>query len=75
MNPDPFGFPLDFPSKSHELKNHPNVYVSISARTLWLSGPAAAVDIFRQYLQGLGTGESITVRFLVPRVWPILKDL
>ena len=58
-------------SGSHELKNHPNVYVSISSRSLWLNGPAAAVDGFRKRVEAFGG----TIEDIVPSRVDLAADL
>ena len=77
MYTDMYRYHLQYPkgqiylSATPELKSHPNVYVSISARTLWLQGVAAAVEVFRRHVNDLGG----TIDAIVPSRVDLAADL
>ena len=60
-----------FLSDNPEVTNHPNVYVSISAKTLWLQGLDEAVAIFRRHIQALGG----VIESIVPSRVDLAADL
>jgi len=75
--PPMYRYHLQFPegqiylTASHELKNHPNVYVSISAKTLWTLGAAGAVEVFKQHIEAMGG----VIESIVPSRVDLAADL